>query len=75
VVGSVPDLVLGQGLAEVQEKEAEPAGTVSRAKMRSSQFSAPSRVLGTSARGKVEWLRLVRSRSRCRNCRAARKTC
>ncbi len=37
VLGSVPDLVLGL----VREKEAEPAGTVSRAKMRSSEFSAP----------------------------------
>ena len=37
VVGSVLGLVLGS----VREKEAEPAGTVSRARMRSSEFSVP----------------------------------
>ena len=52
----------------------ELAAGPDRLKMRSLEYWAHLRVSAMSAQGKVAWLLLERSRSRCFNCRAALKT-
>ena len=52
----------------------ELAGGPDRARMRSLESWARLRVSAMSAQGKVAWLLLEHSRSRCPNCLAALKT-